>query len=90
MIALKAINFKLELVFLRIMWVFEPAHMITVRDFQSDWRKCNPIKCSKVNGDGKKHRVIRLDALDQITFCALHSFLVEVQANPGYIHATHA
>ena len=82
------------------MWVFEPAHMITVRDFQSDWRKCNPIKGSKVNGDGKKHRVIRLrgeevlgsslDALDQITFCAFHSFLVEVQTNPGYIHATHA
>ena len=32
MIALKAINFHV------------PAHMITVGDFQSDWRKCNPIK----------------------------------------------
>ena len=32
MIALKAINFHV------------PAHMITAGDFQSDWRKCNPIK----------------------------------------------
>ena len=33
--------------------------MITVGDFQSDWRKCNPIKkSSKVNGDGKKHRSV--------------------------------
>ena len=31
-------------------------YMITVGDFQSDCRKCNPIKSSKVNGDGKKHR----------------------------------
>ena len=30
-----------------------PAHMITVGDFQSDWRKCNPTKSSKVNGDGR-------------------------------------
>ena len=27
---------------------------------------------------------------DQIAFCIFHSFLVEVQTNPGYIHATHA
>ena len=27
---------------------------------------------------------------DQIAFCAFHSFLVEVQMNTGYIHATHA
>ena len=33
-----------------------PAHMMTVEDFQSDWRKCNLIK--KVNGDGKKHRSV--------------------------------
>ena len=33
-----------------------PADMITVGDFQSDWRKCNPIK--KVNRDGKKHRSV--------------------------------
>ena len=40
MIALQAMNFKLGL------WTFlhVPAHMITVGDFQSDWRKCNPIK----------------------------------------------
>ena len=25
-----------------------------------------------------------------IAFCAFHSFLVEVQANAGHIHATHA
>ena len=42
------------------LWTFlhVPAHMITVGDFQSDWRKCNPIKSSKVNGDGKKHRSV--------------------------------
>ena len=30
-------------------WTFPnvPAHMITVGDFQSDWRKCNPIKKRK-------------------------------------------
>ena len=28
-------------------------------------------------------------AQDQIAFCAFHSFLVEVQTNAGYIHATH-
>ena len=27
---------------------------------------------------------------DQIVFCAFHSFLVEVQKNAGYGHATHA
>ena len=42
-----------------------------------------------------KTRVIRLcgvegrDMHDQIAFCAFHSFLVEVQMNAGYIHATH-
>ena len=30
------------------------------------------------------------NASNQIAFCAFHSFLVEVQTNPGYIHATHA
>ena len=25
---------------------------------------------------------------DQIVFCAFHTFLVEVQMNAGYIHAT--
>ena len=53
-----------DLVFLRIMWVFRhfslhvPADMMTVGGFQSDWRKCNPIKSSKVNGDGIKHRSV--------------------------------
>ena len=41
-------------------------------------------------------RVIRLrgaegrDASDQIAFCAFYSFLVQVQTNAGYIHATQA
>ena len=30
------------------------------------------------------------NALDIVAFCAFHSFLVEVQRNAGYIHATHA
>ena len=30
------------------------------------------------------------NASNQIPFCAFHSFLVEVQTNAGYIHATHA
>ena len=39
------------------LWTFlhVPAHINTVGDFQTDWRKCNPIKSSKVNGNGKKH-----------------------------------
>ena len=44
MIALKDMNFKLEPVFLRITFLHVPAAMITVGDFQSDWRKCNPIR----------------------------------------------
>ena len=37
-----------------------------------------------------KTRGIRLrNVRDQIAFCAFHSFLVEVQTNAGYIHATH-
>ena len=41
-------------------------------------------------------RAIRLQVIevpngrDQIAFCTLHSFLVEVQTNNGYMHATHA
>ena len=41
-------------------------------------------------------RVIRLQVTegpneqDQIAFCALHTFLVEVQTNANYIHVTHA
>ena len=41
-------------------------------------------------------RVIRLrvieglNARDQITLCAFHSFLLEVQTNADCIHATHA
>ena len=43
-----------------------------------------------------KTRVIRLrvikgpNACDQSAFCAFHKFLVEVQTNASYIHATHA
>ena len=69
MIALRAMNFKLELVFLRIMWVF--GHFFTCQSTSTQLetfnligvnqepirllRKCNPIKSSKVNGNGKKH-----------------------------------
>ena len=41
-----------------------------------------------------KTRVIRFrviespNARDQIALCAFHSFLVQVQTNAGYIHAT--
>ena len=43
-----------------------------------------------------KIRVIRSrgvegwNARDQIALCVSHSFLVEVQMNAGYMHATHA
>ena len=43
-----------------------------------------------------KTRVIRLrgvvcqNARDQTVFCTFHLFLVEVQTNAGYVHATHA
>ena len=33
-------------------------------------------------------RVESPNACDQIAFCAFHSFLVKVQTNAGYIHAT--
>ena len=43
MIALKATCLSKDNV---VLWTFlhVPAHMITVGDFQSDWRKCHPIK----------------------------------------------
>ena len=50
MIALKAMNFKLDRTCFSKdivgLWtsLHVPAHMITVGDFQSDWCKCNPIK----------------------------------------------
>ena len=60
-IALKAMNFKLELVLLRIMWVF--GHFFTCRPTWSQSETFNLIgvniirlKSAKVNGDGKKHR----------------------------------
>ena len=55
----KAVNFKLQLIFVRMMWVF--GHFFTCPStwFQYDWRKCNPIKILKVNGDGRKHRSVR-------------------------------
>ena len=63
MIALKAMNFKLELVLLRIMWVF--GHFFTCRLTWSQLETFNMIgvnvirqKSSKVNGDGKKHRSV--------------------------------
>ena len=45
--------------------------------------------------DGQKS-MIRLRVIegpnvhDQILFCTFHTFVVEVQTNAGYIHATHA
>ena len=63
MIALKALNFKLELLLLRIMWVFR--HFFTCRLTWSQLETFNLIgvnvirqKSSKVNGDGKKHRSV--------------------------------
>ena len=56
----------------------------------------NALLCVSFIRQMVKIRVIRLrgvegrNARDQITFCAFHSFLVEVQTNTGYIHATHA
>ena len=38
----------------------------------------------------KFHVTVGQNTHDQIAFCAFHSFSVEVQTNPGYIHATHA
>ena len=54
------------------------------------------VLCVSFTWQMMKTRVIRLrgikgrNARDQIAFCALHSFLVEVQTNAGRIHATHA
>ena len=56
----------------------------------------NTVLCVSFIRQMVKIRVIRLrgvegrNARDQITFCAFHSFLVEVQTNAGYMHATHA
>ena len=64
MISLKRMNLNLQLVFLLkdnvSHWTFlhVPVHMIAVGNFQFDWRKYNPRKSSKVNGDGKKHRSV--------------------------------
>ena len=57
-------NFKLELVFLRIMWVF--GHFFTCQPTWSQLETFNLIgvnviikkKSSKVNGEGKKHRSV--------------------------------
>ena len=56
----------------------------------------NAVLCVGFTKQMVKTHVITLrgieggDARDQIAFCAFHSFLVEVQTNAGYIHATHA
>ena len=56
----------------------------------------NALLCVSFNWQMVKIRVIRLrgvegrNARGQITFCEFHSFLVEVQTNAGYMHATHA
>ena len=56
----------------------------------------NDVLCASFTRQTVKTRMIRLqviegpDALDQIAFCAFHSFLVEVQTHAGYMHATHA
>ena len=55
----------------------------------NDWRSkrfCNVTDGQNIrNARGKGE-----NSRDQITFCAFHSFLVEVQTNARYIHATHA
>ena len=38
----------------------------------------------------KFHVTVGQNTHDQIAFCTFHTFLVEVQTNAGYIHATHA
>ena len=56
----------------------------------------NAVLCVSFTLQMVKTRVIRVrgvegrNARDQIAFCAFQSFLVEIQTNAGYIHATHA
>ena len=55
----------------------------------------NAVPCKGFTWQTVKTCVTRLlgvegrKAQDQIAFCAFRSFLVEVQMNAGYIHATH-
>ena len=54
------------------------------------------VLCVRFTWQVVRTRVIRLrvtedpNARDQSAFCAFRTFLVEVQTNAGYIHATHA
>ena len=54
----------------------------------------NTVLCVSFTWQMVKLRVIRSrgvegwNARDQIALCVSHSFLVEVQTNTGYIHAT--
>ena len=64
---------------------------------QTSKRFCSiPVLCVSSTSQIVKTHVITLrgvegrDARDQISFCAFHSFIVEVQTNAGYVHATHA
>ena len=56
----------------------------------------NAVLCVGFTWQIVKTHVIRLGGVegwnvrDQIASCALHTFLVEVQTNAGYIHAMHA
>ena len=56
----------------------------------------NAMLCISFTWQMVKTRVIRIQVIegpnvhDQIALCAFYSFLVEVQMNAGYIHATHA
>ena len=68
------------------------------------WRQRSKVKtlllqrCAllKLHVQMIKIRMIRLrviespNARDQSAFCAFYTFLVEVQTNADYIHATHA
>ena len=56
-------------------------HCCALRKFHVTDSQTHVIKLRVIEGP-KVH--------DQIAFCAFHSFLVEVQTDAGYMHATHA
>ena len=56
-------------------------HCCALRKFHVTDSQTRMIRLRVTEGPNARH---------QIVFCAFHSFLVEVQMNAGYIHATHA
>ena len=55
----------------------------------------NAVLCVSFTWQMVKTSVIRLQVIEgpnarDLAFCVFHSFLVEVQTNAGYTHATHA